>query len=123
MLLVSLPAVLLSTRARRQVRGLTPNKSPLSYSYGHFRTKARGTVSHWLLMVPLADESALTLSEPACNNTYNNIPTLSVSEPFLRPTVSVLAGIVRGPLMPRRATKRCHETLSYCLSNELLLHF
>ena len=55
MLLVSLPAVLLSTRAKRQVRGLTPNKSPLSYSYGHFRTKARGTASHWLWMVPQAD--------------------------------------------------------------------
>ena len=106
MLLVSLPAVLLSTRPKRQVRGLTPNKSPLSYSYGHFRTKAGETVSHWLLMVPLADESARTLSEPACDSTYNSIPTLSVSAHFLRPTVSVLTGIVRGSLMPRRASSQ-----------------
>ena len=106
MLLVSFPAVLLPTRAKRRVRGLTPNKSPPSYSYGHFRTKAGETVSHWLLMVPLADESARTLSEHACNNTYNNIPTLSVSEPFLRPTVSVLAGIVRGSLTLRRASSQ-----------------
>ena len=77
MLQVRLPAVLLSTRAKRQVRGLTPKKSPLSYSYGHFRTKAGETVSHWLLMVPLADESVRTLSEPACNSKCNAIPTLS----------------------------------------------
>ena len=91
MLLVSLPAVLLSTRAKRQGRGLTPNKSPLSYSYGHFRTKAGETVSHWLLMVPLTDELAFSLSSAGARWV------------FLHPFTAQSQLRVRAPELPERA--------------------